>query len=398
MKWLTIFWVVLIFTQGQITRIKAQDASFSQFYANRIHLNPAYAGFSPGWTLNANYRNQWYGIPDAQFKTFDNSFRSISASLDVQLPSFGNNEDMNVGLGLYFLNDEAGGQLNTNLVGFAASFRKVLVSCSSSTRGRSQDIRAGFYVAGINRRLTGDNLIFSDQIHPIDGPIEGLIGTFDESSSIYPEIGAGVIYRFVTGYLPFTVGFSLNRFLFASNESLFQDTRTYTREMGYVVHIGSTFKISGKSTQNNSAPIFLSPQAKFEDQSGIGIQVLTAGAYITTGAVFFGGFYRRNFSKLERVANNQMLRPLAANASSAIINAGVNLKSTLRNRKDGTVKDALITIGFSYDFDFGGLPLDKTFGTLEFNIRYNFESGWGVNCHDASDNGFYNGTCPTYRF
>jgi len=47
----------------------AQDPNFTQFYSNRIYMNPAYAGADPGMRLNLNYRRLWASVP-GQFQTF----------------------------------------------------------------------------------------------------------------------------------------------------------------------------------------------------------------------------------------------------------------------------------------------------------------------------------------
>ncbi|MFT5922039.1 MAG: hypothetical protein ACI8TS_001371, partial [Flavobacteriales bacterium] len=38
---------------------KAQDPEFTQFYANPLYLNPAFAGTARCPRLVMNYRNQW---------------------------------------------------------------------------------------------------------------------------------------------------------------------------------------------------------------------------------------------------------------------------------------------------------------------------------------------------
>jgi hypothetical protein len=40
----------------------AQDVFFSQFYANRLYLNPAWAGIGGEKRIFLNYRNQYPGI------------------------------------------------------------------------------------------------------------------------------------------------------------------------------------------------------------------------------------------------------------------------------------------------------------------------------------------------
>ena len=52
----------------------AQDPEFTQFYANPLYLNPAFAGTAHCPRLSLNYRNQWPGI--------SGSFITTSASYD----------------------------------------------------------------------------------------------------------------------------------------------------------------------------------------------------------------------------------------------------------------------------------------------------------------------------
>ena len=62
---LLAFVLFIVFLPGPLT---AQDTHFSQFYANRIFLNPAFAGLEEGLTLTAITRTQWYTV-DTGFKT-----------------------------------------------------------------------------------------------------------------------------------------------------------------------------------------------------------------------------------------------------------------------------------------------------------------------------------------
>ncbi len=52
---------------------KAQDPLFTQFYANPLYLNPAFAGSKRCPRVNINYRNQWPAIA-GQFVTYSASY------------------------------------------------------------------------------------------------------------------------------------------------------------------------------------------------------------------------------------------------------------------------------------------------------------------------------------
>ncbi|MCB0634515.1 MAG: type IX secretion system membrane protein PorP/SprF, partial [Lewinella sp.] len=52
-------WLVITCSLCGLVELKAQDPSFSQFYANRVYLNPAFVGLESGITLSATSRMQW---------------------------------------------------------------------------------------------------------------------------------------------------------------------------------------------------------------------------------------------------------------------------------------------------------------------------------------------------
>src|SRR5437879_1863948 len=80
--------------------VQAQDPHFTQFYANPLYLNPAFAGSAHCPRINLNYRNQWPALAG--------QFITASFSYDQQISS------LSSGIGLMALTDNAGeGTLNT---------------------------------------------------------------------------------------------------------------------------------------------------------------------------------------------------------------------------------------------------------------------------------------------
>ena len=76
----------------------AQDAHFSQYYANPIYLNPAFAGLDRCPTVHTNYRNQYLEL---------GVYQTYSASYDQYV------DKLNSGVALMALRDDAGnGALN----------------------------------------------------------------------------------------------------------------------------------------------------------------------------------------------------------------------------------------------------------------------------------------------
>ena len=72
----------------------AQDPEFTQFYANPLYLNPAFAGTARCPRLALNYRNQWPALTG--------TFVTYTASYDQHVEALGG------GVGLLVLNDKAG--------------------------------------------------------------------------------------------------------------------------------------------------------------------------------------------------------------------------------------------------------------------------------------------------
>ncbi len=71
-----------------------QDAQFTQYMYNTIHVNPAYAGSREVISIFGLYRNQWLGIDGAP----------ITATASINGPI----NNSNIGLGLSFMNDKIG--------------------------------------------------------------------------------------------------------------------------------------------------------------------------------------------------------------------------------------------------------------------------------------------------
>ena len=91
---------------------QAQDPAFSQFYANPLYLNPAFAGAaSKGCPrANLNYRDQWPGI--------GRTYVTTSASWDQHIDGIGG------GLGIIVSQDRSGaGHLNTSHASLLYSYQ-----------------------------------------------------------------------------------------------------------------------------------------------------------------------------------------------------------------------------------------------------------------------------------
>ena len=64
----------------------SQDPQFTQFYANPIYLNPAFAGSNGCPRFNLNYRNEWPSLSGnyvTYSASYDQYFKNISGGIGV---------------------------------------------------------------------------------------------------------------------------------------------------------------------------------------------------------------------------------------------------------------------------------------------------------------------------
>jgi len=167
--------LLLLFVAGA-QGLKAQDVGFSQFYANPLYLNPAFAGSKVAPRISLTYRAQWPSLVSA--------FSTVSASYDQYI------NDLHGGIGAIFMSDRQGdhGALATNQLGIMYSFRFQV--------GREVFINAALQASIVNLRLNWDlnYLRFGDQIDPENGFVSNTSAVAPEKTSkFYPDFSAGLL-------------------------------------------------------------------------------------------------------------------------------------------------------------------------------------------------------------
>jgi type IX secretion system PorP/SprF family membrane protein len=141
------FFFLLCFIQN----IKAQDPVHSQFYYNRLELNPAFAGVDgPGkFRLNLFHRNL--------YRPIKGPFNSSNFSADYSLCN------ANIGLGMIASNENQGdGFLQTN---------KIEGIINVMLGSRFSNFSAGIKVGGLFQNVDWSKYTFSDQYDPIFGNV-----------------------------------------------------------------------------------------------------------------------------------------------------------------------------------------------------------------------------------
>lgn len=139
--------------------VRAQDAYFSQFHANRLYLNPSLAGIEEeSRRMYIGYRNQW--------PSMDQAYVTYTASYDQYL------EPLKGGLGIMISNDVQG---NGNLQQFSFSgyysYRFFL--------SRQLSVSTGMQASFVQRKLNTSDFVMED-------PGDGMLLKKD-----FPDFGTG---------------------------------------------------------------------------------------------------------------------------------------------------------------------------------------------------------------
>jgi type IX secretion system PorP/SprF family membrane protein len=256
--------------------LRAQDPHFSQFYANPLNLNPAFAGSNVCPRLVMNYRNQWPSIPG--------SYVTYNMSYDMHFDRLGG------GLGILVLSDKAGeGVLNTQQASLIYSVR-IRVS-------REFFIKAGLQAGFFQKSLDFNRLTFGDQIDSKWGfsqPTKELPPPGGVYSTADADFAAGIL-----GYSKkFFVGFAAHH-LVPVNEAFIAGNDSYL-PMKITGHFGTKIPLTaaGRNRLRPSDPV-LSPNILFMQQGQY--HQLNYGLYFQKEPIIFGLWYRHFFEGSDAV-------------------------------------------------------------------------------------------------
>lgn len=288
----------------------AQDAAFSQFYANPLYLNPAFAGATPKGCPRAtlNYRDQWPGI--------GRTYVTTSASWDQHINSIGG------GLGVLVVHDRAGnGNLNTSHASLIYSYNLEV--------NRKFSIKAGFEASYRQLQLDWDDLTFGDMIHPQYGFIyptaeQAVQNGITNQTISFPDFSTGVV-----GYSKdFFFGFAAHH-LTEPNQGFISESPLPRK---ITAHVGGNFALN-KYSRNVTT---ISPNFLYQKQQDF--QQFNYGVYVNRGPIA-GGLWTRNSSN---------------NFDAFILMVGL-IQETFK-------------FGYSYDITISSLGNDNTLGAHELSF------------------------------
>lgn len=248
--------------------VKAQDVGFSQFYANPLYLNPAFAGSKVAPRISLSYRAQWPGLVSA--------FSTVSASYDQYIP------DLHGGIGAIVLSDRQGdhGILSSTYVGAMYSFRFKLVD--------DVFINLALQASLVNGVLHWDfnNMRFPDQIDPSGGFIDQTSAVApDVTNKFYPDFASGLMVYGPAWYAGFAAH-HLNR----PSDGFYSESRV---SMKFTANAGGLINLSEERRRQSSLGLgqpVVSPNFIYQYQGGF--HYFNYGLYLDWMPFLVGVWYR----------------------------------------------------------------------------------------------------------
>lgn len=292
-------------------QVKAQDPHFSQYYANPLYLNPAFAGAERCPKFTMNYRNQ--------FPAFG-AYQTYSASYDQYV------EGIKGGLGLLAMRDDAGnGTLTTTEVSGIYSYHLKV--------SRKFSFLAGFQGTFRSRALNWGDFTFPDQIDPFYGFVL-------PTSEVPPGSTTNNHFDLSVGFIGYTKNFYLGvaaHHLTQPDEAFFTTSQL---PMKLTAHIGANIPIS-KRRLHNDVLNYLIPNIIFQTQ-GPFTQITYSLAFMRNG-----------------VAGGLGLRQNSVNVDALVINLGFSPENQPWR------------IGYSYDYTISEFS-NAGGGAHEIALAYQF--------------------------
>ena len=293
-----------------------QDPEFSQFYANPLYLNPAYAGSNVCPRVILNYRNQW--------PAFSKAYVNYNASYDQYVSK------LHGGVGLLVNADNAGnGVLKTNTISLMYSYRL--------QAGKNLYLGMAVQASYQQRSLGWDKLQFGDQIDDQLGFINPTTEQPPEKTSLgYADFAAGIVMDY-RGKL--YGGIAVHHLtepdiaFYATNETKLP--MKITADLGYNI----SFDGGGGDFSDEASDFYMVVAGIYQKQ-GKWSQV-NGGVYIVRIPLVLGTWFRHNFERPDAV----------------IFLVGLTFNN--------------IKIGYSYDYSLSNLQ-GQSGGAHEISFAYQF--------------------------
>jgi type IX secretion system PorP/SprF family membrane protein len=265
LKSIVLFAFIILMNSALQT--KGQDPEFSQFYANPLYLNPAFAGTSAYPRMVSNYRNQW--------PKQGNTYVTYNLTYDKFVSSMGG------GIGFRLMYDrELNGIVNT----VSSSF---LFSEHVNINDRlffTMALESGF----IYKQFNTSGLIFPGMIDQGSGTITGIYPLpFESGYKIIPDFSFGIAGQQDDVYF----GLAIHH-LTQPDLSIIEGDRSGRLPLKFTLHAGAKGHRFHRGLL--SREFTLSPNLVYQQQGSF--KQINTGIYMKEDWMTFGLWYRNNLS------------------------------------------------------------------------------------------------------
>lgn len=297
----------------------AQDPHFSQFFANPMYTNPAFAGSSKVGRIVMNVRNQWPAIPGA--------FVTGNASYDEHFDA------INGGFGVMAHFDEQGvGTLRTVALNLVYSYQILL-----GRRGKFV-LRPALQVGMFQKSINFDKLQWFDQIVPTKGFIRKTGQVLPNEGKINDvNIAAGIVGYTSTFYFGIAAhNLTEPSQTFFPNEPYTSSSNAFVKiPMRYTAHFGMAIPLV--YTQNVKKQSFLYPNVIYQQQNQF--SEINLGMYASKGSYIAGVYFRQNMVNSDAIIGVLGIR-------TPKVKIGISYDATLYEHYPGASNSWEISLAF----------------------------------------------------
>jgi type IX secretion system PorP/SprF family membrane protein len=247
----------------------AQDPGYSQFFANPLHLNPAYAGTTELPRMVMNYRNQW-PQKGATYTTYAVSYDQLISK-------------KNAGLGFQITRDqELNNVINNHTASLSYSYHVKLDEESFMTLG----LQGGIAL----KQFNVNNLVFPSGIDQLSGEISEYVSAgYSDGKKLYPDFAAGVVGQHSEFYWGVSAH-HLNR----PDESIMEGDQKGLVPVKWTINAGARMHRLHHGLL--SRRFTLSPNVLYQQQGSF--KQLNLGMYMLEKSFLFGAWFRNNLNAL----------------------------------------------------------------------------------------------------
>jgi type IX secretion system PorP/SprF family membrane protein len=239
----------------------AQDPTFTQFYANPLYLNPAFAGSNKCPRISMNYRNEWPNL--------SGNYVTYSTSYDKYV------KNIKGGIGLLATYDQQGrGTISTSMLGLIYSYHLKV--------NRKFTLLFGARAAYYQKSLDVTKLTFGDMIDPRKGFIYNTGDILQNASRQFFNASIGAL-----GFSKnFYAGLALHH-INQPNESMITNGSS-PQKMRITAHAGAIISLVKGARGTKSTTLM--PNIIFQYQQGF--MEMNIGTYVKHGNLTFGTWFR----------------------------------------------------------------------------------------------------------